>query len=222
MDPWLHVTKTFRVPGSFWLALCGLGILLLLPHSHAITLPIPASALVILASTALSSTALWGVRKSFERHRTGSNSSLSAQQHAHEGLALFKVANYRLALWHLRHALVLEPLDPYSRLLLGRCHHEIGHLRWALRNYRAAHRQFRDLSNDLERASEAAYNASLTLALRGRADAALHWLNLAIQHDPAYALLARAEGDFAEISQHPTYQALINGPLGVRSNLIGP
>lgn len=222
MDPWLHVAKTFRVSASFWLALGGLGILFLLPRSHATIIAIPGSVLVILASTALSSTALWGLRKSLERHRTGSNSSLSAQQRAHEGLALFKVANYRLALWHLRHALVLEPQDPYSRMLLGRCHHEIGHLRMALRNYRAAYHQFRDLANDRDRAAEAAYNASLTLALRGRGHAAVHWLNLAVQHDPAYARLARAEGDFAEISQHPAYQALINGPLGVRSKFIGP
>jgi tetratricopeptide (TPR) repeat protein len=145
----------------------------------------------------------------------------SAQGHYLHGKDLYLADDYRLARLHLIESLLLDPGNPYARLILGHCQQKLGHLRRAARTYPRALHGFRDC-HDQAATAEAAYEAACVHAQLERIGEALYWFKLSVELEPAYAKHARTDPRLRALTRARAFRDLLDGPLAVGGGLATP
>ncbi len=125
-------------------------------------------------------------------------------------------SRYRLASWYAQRAIRNDPVDGRHYTTRALASANLRQYARALEHHKMAHWIYQAQKADSATVARNAFEASCVASNLHRSREAVHWLRIALHHDPALQHEAAYEPDLGPISQDPAFQCLVAGVVDVR------
>ncbi len=123
---------------------------------------------------------------------------------------------HRLASWYSQRAIRSDPVEGGHYLARALTAANLGRYEQALEFHKVAHWILQAQPGAVEDVGRNAFEASCVASNLHRSREALHWLRIALHHDPGLREEAAFEPDLGPISQDPAFQCLVGGVVDVQ------